>query len=87
MYYEFFGFNKKPFELLPNPEFLYPSLAHKKALNYLEYGIQDGAGFILFTGEVVTLGHHLLEDGGAIILPSASPQTTSRRPKRAPASD
>jgi putative secretion ATPase (PEP-CTERM system associated) len=52
MYCKYFGLEKKPFELLPNPEFLYPSLTHKKALNYLEYGIHEGAGFILFTGEV-----------------------------------
>jgi len=52
MYREFFGLERKPFELLPNPEFLYLSAAHKKALNYLRYGIQEGTGFILFTGEV-----------------------------------
>lgn len=42
----------KPFELVPNPAFLYMSRTHKKALSYLDYGIREGAGFVLLTGEV-----------------------------------
>ncbi|BCR05285.1 ATPase [Desulfuromonas versatilis] len=52
MYESFFGLKSKPFELVPNPAFLFPSASHKKALNYLQYGIRERAGFILFTGEV-----------------------------------
>ncbi len=52
MYEEYFGLNTKPFELVPNPDFLYLSKAHKKALIYLDYGIQEGVGFVLLTGEV-----------------------------------
>lgn len=52
MYTEFFRFRAKPFELLPNPDFLYPSRAHRKASAYLEYGLRERAGFILITGEV-----------------------------------
>jgi putative secretion ATPase (PEP-CTERM system associated) len=52
MYEQFFNLDQKPFELLPNPGFLYLSRSHKKALSYLEYGIREGAGFILLTGEV-----------------------------------
>ena len=52
MYLSFFNLTDKPFELLPNPRFLYLSKGHKKALNYLEYGIQERAGFTLLTGEV-----------------------------------
>ena len=52
MYTEFFGLNAKPFELLPNPKFLYLSKGHRKALSYLEYGVQEHAGFTLMTGEV-----------------------------------
>ncbi len=52
MYESFFNFKSKPFELVPNPRFLYPSKSHQKAINYLQYGIKEGAGFILFTGEV-----------------------------------
>ncbi|GAB6112247.1 XrtA/PEP-CTERM system-associated ATPase [Desulfomicrobium salsuginis] len=52
MYAEFFGLREKPFDLLPNPDFLYPSRAHKRALTYLTHGIRERAGFILLTGEV-----------------------------------
>lgn len=52
MYTSFFGLHEKPFDLLPNPDFLYPSRAHKRALTYLTHGIKERAGFILLTGEV-----------------------------------
>lgn len=52
MYKGFFGLREKPFDLLPNPDFLYPSKAHKRALTYLTHGIRERAGFILLTGEV-----------------------------------
>lgn len=54
MYKSFFNFRRKPFELLPNPDFLYPSRSHKKVLSYLDYGIREHSGFILLTGEVGT---------------------------------
>ena len=54
MYEAFFNLRRKPFDLLPNPEFIYPSRSHKKVLAYLDYGIQEHAGFILLTGEVGT---------------------------------
>ncbi|MBZ2172981.1 XrtA/PEP-CTERM system-associated ATPase [Nitratidesulfovibrio sp. SRB-5] len=52
MYAEFFRFRVKPFDLLPNPDFLFPSRAYRKASAYLEYGVRERAGFILITGEV-----------------------------------
>lgn len=52
MYTSFYGLNEKPFDLLPNPDFLYPSRAHKRALTYLAHGIRQRVGFILLTGEV-----------------------------------
>jgi putative secretion ATPase (PEP-CTERM system associated) len=52
MYTDFFNLKVKPFELVPNPAFLYQSRSHKKALNYLKYGLHERAGFILLTGEV-----------------------------------
>lgn len=52
MYEKHFSFTCKPFELLPNPEFLYQSSTHKKAITYLDYGIQERIGFILLTGEI-----------------------------------
>jgi general secretion pathway protein A len=52
MYESFFHLQRKPFELLPNPDFLYLSKSHKRAMSYLDYGIRERAGFILLTGEV-----------------------------------
>ena len=52
MYETFFNLKTKPFELVPNPEFLFFSRPHKKALTYLDYGIKEKIGFILLTGEV-----------------------------------
>jgi putative secretion ATPase (PEP-CTERM system associated) len=51
-YEQFFNLSAKPFDLVPNPEFLYLSKTHRKAMTYLEYGIREKAGFILLTGEV-----------------------------------
>ena len=52
MYTHYFGLNEKPFSLVPNPRFLYMSEQHREALAQLHYGIQEGEGFILITGEV-----------------------------------
>jgi general secretion pathway protein A len=52
MYEDFFGLKRKPFELVPNPDFLYMGVAHKKVLTYLNYAVQEGMGFLLLTGEV-----------------------------------
>jgi len=54
MYTSFFGFKYKPFQLTPDPEFLFLSRSHKKALTFLNYGIADNSGFILLTGEIGT---------------------------------
>jgi putative secretion ATPase (PEP-CTERM system associated) len=68
MYTDFFKLNEKPFELLPNPKFLFLSKGHKKALSYLQYGIQERAGFTLLTGEVgsgkTTLLRNIIKDLG-----------------------
>jgi general secretion pathway protein A len=52
MYREFYGFRDKPFQIVPNPAYLYKSLQHNKALSYLEYGLRENPGFILLTGEI-----------------------------------
>jgi putative secretion ATPase (PEP-CTERM system associated) len=54
MYTSFFGLTCNPFQLTPDPEFLFLSREHKKALTYLNYGIASNTGFILVTGEVGT---------------------------------
>ena len=64
MYCEHFGFAKRPFELTPDPAFLYLGEAHREGLATLLYGVQSGKGFVLITGEVgtgkTTLLHALL---------------------------
>jgi general secretion pathway protein A len=64
MYCEYFGFAKKPFELTPDPSFLYLGEAHREGLATLVYGVRSGKGFVLITGEVgtgkTTLLHALL---------------------------
>ena len=52
MYKKFYGFKEKPFNLIPNPTFLYHSKKHQNALTYLEYGLSEGSGFILLTGDI-----------------------------------
>ncbi|MBV5339601.1 MAG: AAA family ATPase [Deltaproteobacteria bacterium] len=52
MYESFFNLKQKPFDLLPDPDFLFMSSSHKKVLSYLDYGIRERVGFILLTGEV-----------------------------------
>lgn len=52
MYRSFFNLSCKPFDLNPNPAFMFLSRTHKKALTYLDYGIRERAGFVLLTGEV-----------------------------------
>lgn len=52
MYESYFNLRAKPFDLLPDPRFIFLSTSHKKALTYLDYGIRERSGFILLTGEV-----------------------------------
>ncbi len=52
MYESFFKLRSKPFDLLPDPRFIYLSRSYKKAMTYLDYGIRERSGFILLTGEV-----------------------------------
>jgi general secretion pathway protein A len=65
MYLDFYGFKAKPFELTPDPHFLYLGGKHKEALALLEYGVLERKGFILLTGEVgtgkTTMVHALLK--------------------------
>lgn len=54
MYNEFFGFSDKPFNVTPDPRFLFLSQGHREALASLIYGIQERRGFIVMIGEVGT---------------------------------
>ncbi len=79
MYESFYGFQEKPFTLLPDPSFLYFGKKHSTAFSMLEYGLQSQVGFTVITGEVgsgkTTLIRHLLnqvEDDVTIGLVSSS---------------
>ena len=52
MYESYYGLSAKPFQLRPDPHFFYGSKGHKRAMAYLEYGLSQGEGFIVITGEV-----------------------------------
>ena len=52
MYEKFYGFTASPFQLSPDPRFLYTSKGHGRAMAYLVYGIQQAEGFIVITGEI-----------------------------------
>ena len=52
MYEAFYGFREKPFALSPDPEFLYLSPKHRRALTMLEYGLVNHVGFSVITGEI-----------------------------------
>ncbi|NUU01798.1 XrtA/PEP-CTERM system-associated ATPase [Herbaspirillum robiniae] len=52
MYESFYGLRDKPFRLRPDPNFFFGSKGHKRAMSYLEYGLSQGEGFIIITGEV-----------------------------------
>ncbi len=61
MYNAFFGFKENPFNLTPDPAFLYRSRQHEEALANLIYGVQSRKGFIVLTGEVGTGKTTMLE--------------------------
>ena len=48
----FYGLTGKPFQLTPDPDFYFRSVTHRKALSYLGYGLAQGEGFIVITGEI-----------------------------------
>ena len=52
MYESYYGLSAKPFQLKPDPQFFFGSRGHKRAMSYLEYGLSQGDGFIVITGDV-----------------------------------
>lgn len=64
MYHEHFGLVRSPFEMTPDPAFLFLGEVHREGLATLAYGVQARKGFVLLTGEVgtgkTTLLHALL---------------------------
>lgn len=54
MYLEYFGLTEKPFQITPDPRFLYMSRRHRDGFAHLLYGADEAGGFVLLTGEVGT---------------------------------
>jgi len=68
VYLEYYGLKEPPFDITPNPRFLFFSAKHREAFNHLLYGIRERKGFVQLTGEVgagkTTLCRALLEQLG-----------------------
>ncbi|MFQ5785479.1 MAG: XrtA/PEP-CTERM system-associated ATPase [Alphaproteobacteria bacterium] len=64
MFTAFYNLTGRPFQLSPDPRFFFGSRSHKKAMAYLTYGLNQGEGFIIVTGDIgagkTTLVGHLL---------------------------
>jgi general secretion pathway protein A len=54
MYEAYFGLDERPFELTPNPRFLYMTAPHREALTTLEYGLSGRTGIAVLIGEAGT---------------------------------
>ena len=52
MYEDYYKFRAKPFQLSPDPRFFFSSKGHRRAMAYLVYGVHQGEGFMVITGEV-----------------------------------
>jgi len=76
MYDHFYNLTGRPFQLTPDPQFYFESATHRKALSYLGYGLAQGEGFIVITGEVgagkSTLVSHLMQSVDKIRLTAAN---------------
>lgn len=68
VYLEYYGLKEPPFNITPNPRFLFFSAKHREAFNHLLYGIRERKGFVQLTGEVgagkTTLCRALLDQLG-----------------------
>ena len=65
MYDAHYGLSGRPFQLTPDPRFWFETATHRKAMAYLGYGLAQGEGFIVVTGDIgagkTTLVGHLLD--------------------------
>jgi len=83
MYENYYGLTSKPFQLTPDPSFFFGSKWHKRAMSYLQYGLSQGEGFIVITGDIgtgkTTIANSLLDQmqddivAAQIVTPKLSP--------------
>lgn len=85
VYLDYYHLSEMPFDITPNPRFLFYSVKHREAYNHLMYGIRERKGFVQLTGEVgagkTTLCRAMMEKlsedqyaTSLILNPAASPQ-------------
>ncbi len=85
MYESYYGFNERPFQLSPDPRFFFASSHHQRALSYLQYGLDQGEGFIVVTGPIgtgkTTIARNLLNNLGDASIVAAQLVTTKLNPQ------
>lgn len=85
MYESYYGFKEKPFQLSPDPRFFFASNHHQRAMSYLQYGLDQGEGFIVVTGPIgtgkTTIARNLLNNIGDNSIVAAQLVTTKLSPQ------
>ena len=85
MYESYYGFKERPFQLSPDPRFFFASNHHQRALSYLQYGLDQGEGFIVITGPIgtgkTTIARNLLNNIGDESIVAAQLVTTKLDPQ------
>ncbi|WP_448250513.1 XrtA/PEP-CTERM system-associated ATPase [Thalassotalea agariperforans] len=85
MYESYYGFKERPFQLSPDPRFFFASSHHQRALSYLQYGLDQGEGFIVITGPIgtgkTTIARNLLNNLGDESIVAAQLVTTKLEPQ------
>jgi len=84
MYESYYGFTERPFQLSPDPRFFFATNHHQRALSYLQYGLDQGEGFIVITGPIgtgkTTIARNLLSTIGDENIIAAQLVTTKLSP-------
>jgi len=84
MYENYYGLDARPFLLSPDPKFFFASNHHQRALSYLQYGLDQGEGFIVITGPIgtgkTTIARNLLSNIGDESIVAAQLVTTKLAP-------
>jgi putative secretion ATPase (PEP-CTERM system associated) len=84
MYESYYGFTERPFQLSPDPRFFFATNHHQRALSYLQYGLDQGEGFIVITGPIgtgkTTIARNLLSTIGDENIVAAQLVTTKLSP-------
>ncbi|GHE89319.1 XrtA/PEP-CTERM system-associated ATPase [Thalassotalea profundi] len=85
MYESYYGFKEKPFQLSPDPRFFFASNHHQRAMSYLQYGLDQGEGFIVVTGPIgtgkTTIARNLLNNIADNSIVAAQLVTTKLNPQ------